>query len=155
MARGSSSISGSSRGSAGPSTITILTATRTTVTAIRMAPGMDMASGMDMIPGMYMIPARTTAHITAVETATIPLTTIRAATIRPITTRAATIRPGMAGTATGLTIGPPSPHRLPTSRTNWRQQVNTMDESTASWGRRHVMRWSVIRAPRGWSRAGI
>src|SRR5713226_8842055 len=110
MAPGSSSISGSSRGSGGPSTITIHTATRTTVTAIRKAPGMDM------------IPARTTAHITAVKTATILLTTIRAATILLI----------IIGTATVLTIGPPSPQRLPTSRTNWRQQVITMDESTAS-----------------------
>src|ERR1700720_4798041 len=131
MAPGSSSISGSSRGSAGPSTITILTATRTTVTVtavmvtavtvtvIRTATAM----GIHMAPGMDMIPARTTGHITAVKTATIPLTTIRAATILLI----------IIGTAPVLTIGPASPQRLPTSRTNWRQQVITMDESTAPW----------------------
>src|SRR6266853_4301034 len=139
MAPGSSSISGSSRGSAGPSTITILTATRTTVmvTVIRTATAM----GIRMAPGMDMIPAVTAVHITAVKTATTLLTTIRAATILLI----------IIGTATVLTIGPPWPQRLPTSRTNWRQQVITMDESTASWGRRHVMRLSVIRATKGWS----
>src|SRR5882724_8186758 len=143
MAPGSFSISGSSRGSGGPSTITILTATRTTVTVtvIRTATAM----GIRMAPGTDMIPAVTAAHITAVKMATIPLTTIRAATILLI----------IIGTATVLTIGPPSPQRLPTSRTNWRQQVITMYESTAPWGRRHVMLWSVIRAPRGWSRAEI
>src|SRR5437773_9437113 len=150
MAPGSSSISGSSRGSAGPTTII-----RTTGTVIRtvmaiptdMAMGIRMAPAMgtSMAPGMDMIPALTAAHITAVKTATILLTTIRAATILLI----------MIETVTVLTIGPPSQQKLPTSRTNWRQQVITMYESTASWGRRHVMRWSVIRAPRGWSRAEI
>src|SRR5881396_3123101 len=124
MAPGSSSISGSSRGSAGPTSITILTATRTTVTAIRMATAM----GTSMAPGMDMIPAVTAAHITTTKTATVPLITIRAATILLI----------MIETVTVLTIGPPSQQKLPTSRTNWRQQVITMDESTASSGRKRV-----------------
>src|SRR6266700_2395324 len=101
MVPGSSSISGSSRGSGGPTTII-----RTT--------------------GTDMIPALTAVHITAVKTATIPLTMIRAGTILLI----------MIETATVLTIGPPSQQKLPTSRTNWRQQVITMDESTASSGRK-------------------
>src|SRR5438552_18925861 len=148
MVPGSSSISGSSRGSGGPTTIIRTTGTviRTDTAmdmGIRMAP--DMATGIRMAPGMDMIPALTAVHITAVKTATIPLTTIRAGTILLI----------MIETATVLTIGPPLQQKFPTSRTNWRQQVITMDESTASSGRKRVMRWSVIRAPRGWSRAEI
>src|SRR5438105_3553558 len=104
-------------------------------TGIRMAPDMDMD----------MIPAATAVPITTTRTATIPLTTIRAATILLT----------MVGAAMVLTIGPPLPQKLPTSRTNWREQVITMDKSTASSGRKHVTRWSVIRAPKDWSRAEI
>src|SRR5205807_2439342 len=141
MVPGSFSISGSSRGSGGPTTITTLTIT------IRTGIPTDTATdmGIRMAPDMDMIPEVTAAPITATKTATIPLTTIRAATILLT----------MVGTATVLTIGPPLQQKLPTSRTNWREQVITMDESTASSGRKHVTRWSVIRAPKDWSRAEI
>src|SRR6266436_131762 len=139
MVPGSSSISGSSRGSAGPTSTPTLTIT------IRTGILTDMDMGIRMGPDMDMIPAVTAAPITATKTATIPPTTIRAATILLT----------MVGTATVLTIGPPLQQKLPTSRTNWRQQVITMDESTASSGRKHVTRWSVIRAPKDWNRAEI
>src|SRR2546430_1417688 len=141
MVPGSFSISGSSRGSAGPTSITTLTITIRT----GIPTDTDMDMGIRMAPDMDMIPAVTAAPITATKTATIPLTTIRAATILLT----------MIGTATVLTIGPPLQQKLPTSRTNWREQVITMDESTASSGRKHVTRWSVIRAPKDWSRAEI
>src|SRR6266446_1921770 len=141
MVPGSSSISGSSRGSDGPTSITTLTITIRT--GLPTDTAMDM--GIRMAPDMDMIPALTAAPITATKTATIPLTTIRAATILLTTI----------GTATVLTIGPPLQHKLPTSRTNWREQVITMDKSTASSGRKHVTRWSVIRAPKDWNLAEI
>ena len=114
---------------------------------------MDM--GIRMAPDMDMIPAVTAAPITTTKTATIPLTTISAAMIPLTTISAATILLTMIGTATVLTIGPPLQQKLPTSRTNWREQVITMDESTASSGRKDEARWSVIRAPKDWSRAEI
>src|SRR5207248_5742482 len=151
MVPGSSSISGSSRGSAGPTSITTLTITIRT--GIPTDTAMDM--GIRMAPDMDMIPAVTAAPITTTKTATIPLTTISAAMIPLTTISAATILLTMIGTATVLMIGQPLQQKLPTSRTNWREQVITMDESTASSGRKHVTRWSVIRAPKDWSRAEI
>src|SRR2546430_423866 len=151
MVPGSFSISGSSRGSAGPTSITTLTITIRT--GIPTDTAMDM--GIRMAPDMDMIPAVTADPITATKTATIPLTTISAAMIPLTTISAATILLTVIGTATVLTIGPPLQQKLPTSRTNWREQVITMDESTASSGRKHVTRWSVIRAPKDWSRAEI
>src|SRR5437773_954647 len=141
MVPGSFSISGSSRGSAGPTSITTLTITIRT----GIPTDTDMGMGTHMAPDMAMIPAVMAGPITTTKTATIPLTTIRAATILLT----------MVGTATVLTIGPPLQQKLPTSRTNWREQVITMDKSTASSGRKHVTRWSVIRAPKDWSRAEI
>jgi len=81
------------------------------------------------------------------QNATIPLTTISAAMIPLTTISAATILLTMIGTATVLTIGPPSQQKLPTPGQIGRAVI-TMDESTASSGRKHVTRWSVIRAPR-------